>query len=93
VLGALAQDRQPRPHVGSRDVGHQAGLEALQQALLQRLHVAGKSVRREHELAAGVVQGVERVEELLLGARLVLQELDVVHQQHVHAPIGGLEAV
>ncbi|HEX2299068.1 MAG TPA: DnaA/Hda family protein, partial [Pseudonocardiaceae bacterium] len=31
------------------------------------------------------------MEELLLGAFLTLQELDVVHEQHVHVPVAALE--
>jgi hypothetical protein len=37
----------------------------------------------DDDLLARVVQGVEGLEELLLGAFLVLQELDVVHQEHI----------
>ena len=52
VLGdALAQDRQARGAVGGRDVAHQAGLEALAQPVLERVHVAREAVGGEHELA------------------------------------------
>ena len=40
-----------------------------------------------------VVEGVERVEELLLGLRLALEELDVVDEQHVDVAEAGLEAL
>ena len=44
-----------------------------------------------HDLAAGAVQVVERVEELLLEALLVLHELDVVDEQHVELAVAPLE--
>ena len=90
---ALAQDGQARAEVGRLDVADQAGLEALAQAVLERAHVARQAVRRQHELGAGRVQRVERVEELLLRLRLALEELDVVDEQHVDAAVGGLERV
>ena len=67
VLGALAQDRQARGEVGRLDVGDEAGLEALAQAILERLQVVRRAVGGEHDLATAVVEGVEGVEELLLG--------------------------
>ena len=73
LLHALAQDRQARGEVGRPDVGDQAGLEALAQAVLERVEVARQAVGGEHELRAGVVQRVEGVEELLLGAGLALR--------------------
>ena len=93
LLDALAQDRQPRRVVGGADVGHESGLEALAQPLLELAEVARQAVRREHDLRAGLVQRVERVEELLLGAGLGLEELDVVDEQHVDAAVRGLEAL
>ena len=92
VLGdALAQDRQARGALGRADVAHQAGLEALAQPVLERVHVARQAVGGQHELGAGLVQRVEGVEELLLGLGLALQELDVVDEQDVDAAVGGLE--
>ena len=46
VVGALAQDRQARGEVGRPDVGDEAGLEALAQAVLERLQVAREGGRR-----------------------------------------------
>ena len=43
----------------------------------------GRSVAGNHDLLHALVQRVEGVEELLLGALLAGQELDVVDQQHV----------
>ena len=51
----------------------------------------GGAVAGDHDLLVGVVQGVERVEELLLGLFLVLQELDVVDQQDVDIAVAAAE--
>ena len=53
VLGALAQDGDPRGEVGRLDGGDQAGLEALAQAVLEGAEVAREAVGGQHELAAG----------------------------------------
>ena len=89
--GRACEDRQPRGEVGRADVGDQARLEALAQAVLERVEVARKPVGGQDELRAGAVQRVEGVEELLLGAALLCEELDVVDEQHVDVAIGGLE--
>ena len=83
VLGSLAQDRHARGQVRRLDVGHEPRLESLAQAVLERLQVAWRAVGGEHDLAPAVIQSIEGVEELLLGARLALEELDVVDEQHV----------
>ena len=44
VVGALAQDREACGEVGRLDVGDEPGLEALAQAVLERLQVARRSV-------------------------------------------------
>ena len=93
VLGALAQDRQAGGEVRRLDVGDEPGLEALAQTVLERLQVVGRAVGGEHDLPAAVVEGVEGVEELLLGLGLALEELDVVEEQHVDVAEAGLEAV
>ena len=67
--------------------------EALSQPVLERLQVVRGPVGGQHDLAALVVEGVEGVEELFLGAGLALQELDVVEQQHVDVAEAGLEAL
>ena len=76
---------------GGLDVGDEAGLEALAQAVLERLQVVRGAVGGEHDLAPAVVEGVEGVEELLLGAGLALEELDVVDEQHVDVAEAALK--
>jgi hypothetical protein len=51
----------------------------------------GRRSDGEDELRAGFVQGVERVEELLLGLDLAVEELDVVDEQDVDTAVGALE--
>ena len=52
-----------------------------------------QAVAGEDELAAGLVERVEGVEELLLGLGLALQELDVVDEQDVGVAEARLEVV
>ena len=52
-----------------------------------------RSVGRQHDLLALVVDGVEGVEELLLGPLLVGDELDVVDEQQVDPPVARPEVV
>ena len=51
----------------------------------------GRPVAREHDLLAGGVEGVEGVDELLLGVLLALEDLDVVDQQRVELAVARLE--
>src|SRR4029078_1317248 len=78
VLDALAQDREARREVGRGDRGDEAGLEARAEAFLERRESARWPVARQDELAAGLVERVEGVEELLLGLHLGGEELHVV---------------
>ena len=51
------------------------------QALLEPLDRRRRGVGGEHDLVAGLVEGVEGVEELLLGALLAGEDVDVVEEQ------------
>ena len=55
--------------------------------------VARPAVGAHHDLAAGLVERVEGVEELLLDPLLVLEELDVVDQEDVVGAVALLEAL
>ena len=63
----------------------------LLQALLQRGDLLRRPVAGDGDLLAGLIEGVEGMEELLLRPLLVLQELDVVDQQHVVVAVVALE--
>ena len=93
VLHLPAQDRDARLEVGRLDVGDQAPLEARAQPFLERLDVARRPVGAHHDLAAGLVERVEGVEELLLDPLLLLEELHVVDQEHVVGAVALLEAL
>src|SRR4029077_15852652 len=82
-----------RGEAGWLDVGHEPGLEALTQPVLERLQVVRRAIGGEHDLPTAVVEGVERVEELLLGLGLALEELHVVQEQHVDVTKARLEAL
>ena len=62
----------------------EAAGEARAHALVEGLEVGRRPVGGDHDLPAGVDQGVERVAELRLD-RLALQELQVVDEQQVDA--------
>ncbi len=94
LLGRLlAQDGDAGLEVGGLDVGDQAPLEPAAQPVLERGDLLGRPVRGDHDLLVGIVKRVEGVEELLLGALLALQELDVVDQQDVDVAVAALEGL
>ena len=68
---------------GVSDLGDEAPGEAAAQPILDARQLGRQLVAGEDDLLVGVVEGVEGVEELVLRAVLVGQELDVVDQQHV----------
>ena len=92
-LHLLPQDRDTRLEIGRLDVGDQAPLEPRAQPRLERRDLLRRPVGREHDLAAGLVERVEGVEELLLEALLALEELDVVDEQEVVVAVALLEAL
>ena len=78
--------------LGRLDVGEQALLEPAAHAVLEA-DLVGRPVGRQHDLAVGLVQVVEGVEELLQRLLLALEELHVVDQQHVDVAVAALEPV
>src|SRR3990172_2601096 len=89
--GLLFQNGHPRLEVGGLDVGDEPPLEARAEALLDLWDLLGRAVAGDDDLLARVVEVVEGVEELLLGALLAGDELDVVDQQEVDGPVLGAE--
>ena len=83
ALGLALEDGHPGLEVGLADLGDEAPGEAAAQAILQAGQLAGQLVAGEDDLLVRVVKGVEGVEELVLRAVLVRQELDVVDEQDV----------
>jgi hypothetical protein len=68
-------------------------LERGAQPVLQGRQLLGRPVGADHDLLAGVVEGVEGVEELLLRPLLVLEELDVVDEQDVDVAVAPAEGL
>ena len=93
LRGLLLQDRDAGLEVRRLDVGEQAPLEAGAHPVFQRGQLPRRAVRADHDLLVRVVQRVEGVEELLLRALAVLQELDVVDQQDVDVAVAPLEGL
>ncbi|MBG9885101.1 hypothetical protein ABE10_00575, partial [Bacillus toyonensis] len=91
TLRLLAEDGDAGLEVGRLDVGDEAPLEAAAHPVLEPGEVLGRDVAGDHDLLVVIVQGVERVEERLLGLRASLEELDVVDQEDVHVAVPGLE--
>jgi len=77
--------------IGTVDLGDQPREEAAPQPLLERLDRLRGPVRGDDDLLACTVEGVVGVEELLLQALPVLDELDVVDEQDVALPVLALE--
>src|SRR5690606_36897745 len=69
--------------VGSLYIHEKAPLEPADKSVFQAFQLAGRSVAGEDDLLAALVQGIEDMEELFLGAILAAQELDVVHEEDV----------
>ena len=93
LFGLGAQDGDAGLQVGRGEVGDEAPLEAAAQSLLERGDLLGRPVAGEDDLLAVLVDRVEGVEELLLRALLVGDELDVVDEQQVDLAVAGPEVV
>ena len=66
------------------DIGNQPAIEPGNQPFLHALQIRRRFVRRNHNLAALVDQGVEGVEKFFLGGILAADELDVIDHQHIN---------
>ena len=93
LLGLGAQDRDARLEVRCGQVRDEAPLEAGAEALLEGQDGLRRPIGAQHDLLAVLVDGVERVEELLLGPLLVGDELDVVDEEQVDPAVAGAELV
>ena len=90
-LRLLPQDRDPRLQVRGLDIDRQAIGEPRAQPVLQLVQILWRPVARNDDLLVRFAQRIEGVEKLLLGPRLVLQELDVVDDQAVDGAVLLLE--
>ena len=83
----ILHDGEPCFKVRRCHIHHQAPLEPGPQPVLQLGDLFWGTVRCQHDLPAGLIQGVEGVKELLLGLYLAGDELDIVHQQDIRLPV------
>ena len=83
ICAFLLQNGQAHFDVRRLQVGDQTPFEARDEAMLEVLDFAGRTVAGQDDLLVRFVQGVEGVEEFLLNAFLAGEELDVVDQQHI----------
>ena len=88
---ALTQDGDAGGVVRRPDDGRQSRLEPFPEALLDRDERPRQTIAGQNQLPPGLIQGVEGVEELLLGPGLAREELDVVDEQDVGVAVGALE--
>ena len=89
--GLIFQNGHTGLIVRGLDIRQQAPLETGAQPVLQGGHVAGPPVGGHDDLLPGFVEGVEGMEELLLGLLLTGDELDIVHQQQIRLAVLVLE--
>src|SRR5262249_56345481 len=90
-VGLLLEDGDASLEVRWLDIGDQAPFEARAEALLDVGDLFRRGIRGEDDLAMTLVQVVERVEELLLGAFLAGDEVDVVDQEEIDVAVLGAE--
>ena len=80
--GALTKNGEACGAVGGPDPRDEAGRKALAQAGLDAGEIGGETIARD-TLPPAFVERVEGVKHLLFAARLALEKLDVVDEQHV----------
>ncbi len=82
-FGLFLKDGDLGFEVGWLDVGDEAPLEAGAETVFEVGELLGGAVGGDDDLLHALVEGVEGVEELLLGALFAGEELDVVDEQDV----------
>ena len=92
VLVCLAhQDRDAGLQLRRFDRHGQAPAEAGLEAILDTVDLLRIAIRGQDDLLVTFQQGIEGMEELLLGALLVGEELDVIDEQGIDAAVVTLE--
>ena len=92
-LGLLEQDRHAHLEFRGFDGHGEAPAEAGDEAILDSGHLLREAVAGDHDLLVRLEERVERVEELLLRARLADEELHVVDEEEVERAVVALERV
>ncbi|MBA7704109.1 hypothetical protein ES703_112909 [subsurface metagenome] len=68
-------------------IDDKAPFEARTQPLFQQGHRFGRAVAGDDDLAIGVVELIERVEETFLGLLLAADEMNIVNEEHADAAV------
>ena len=91
LFGLLADDGGAHLVIRQLHIGDQAALKPGTEAIDQSTDLLGRLVAGKHNLLAGLMEGIEGMEELFLGTVLVSDELDVIDHQEIDAPVAIAE--
>jgi len=83
----LAQNGHPGFIIRCGNIGNQPHFQARTDAFLEDFHVFGRFIRGNDDLFFRAVESFKGVEELFLRAFLADDELDIVDQKDVDAPV------
>ena len=89
VGGEAPQQRDPRAQVRSLELDQAPRKRSRSRSAI--CESASQAVAGQHDLLSRSVEGVEGVDELLLGPLLSLEHLDIVDQQRVERAVARLE--
>src|SRR4029077_5494969 len=81
------EDGEPGLEVRGLYVGDETPLESRAQPVLESRYFLWRTIGRDDDLLVDLVQRIEGVEELLLGAVLACKKLDVIDQQHIDGAV------
>ena len=83
ALGLFLQNSYLGLQVGRLNIGDQSPFEATAQAVLDLWQLLRRTIRSDDNLPHALVERIERMKELFLGALLLGKELDVVNEQQI----------
>src|SRR5579863_886901 len=92
-LRLVLEDRDAELEIWRFDVGDHSPLKAADEPSFQAGDFRWWAVARDDDLAAGLVEGVERVEELVLSGFLAAEKLDVIDEQEIRLAVPAPEVV
>ena len=87
---ACFKNLDPERLAEASDFDAKSARQARPYSFVETFQIARRPVGRDHNLPAGIDQGIERVTELLLN-RLALEKLDVVNHKKIDGPQRFLE--
>ena len=92
-LRLVLEDRDPELEVWRFDVGDHSPVKAADEPCFESGDFGWWPVARDDDLAAGFVERVERVEELVLRGFLAAEKLDVIDEQEIGLAVPAPEVV